>query len=83
MINVLTSLGFGIIGLAVMIGIGIVLLSTMGNTIGGTGNDTIVSVMGYLGTSNGGLASWIPLVIIFVIGMTFLGAFMVKKGKES
>jgi len=83
MINVLTSLGFGIIGLAVMIGIGIVLLSTMGNTIGGTGNDTIVSIMGYLGTSNGGLASWIPLVIIFVIGMTFLGAFMVKKGKES
>jgi hypothetical protein len=83
MIQVLTGLGYGIIGLAVMIGIGIVLLVTMGNTIGGTGNTTIQTIVGYLGTSNGGLASWIPLVIIFVIGMVFLGAFMTRKGKMS
>jgi hypothetical protein len=77
----MTSLGYSIIGLAIMIGIGIVLLTTMGNNVGGSANTTIQTVSGYLGTSNGGLASWIPLIIILVIGMFFLGAFMTKKGK--
>lgn len=82
MINVLTSLGYGIIGLAVMIGIGMVVLATLGNTIGGTPNTTINTIIGYLGTGSGGLASFIPLVIIIVIGLLFLGMFMGKKGKS-
>ena len=78
------GLGYGIIGLAIMIGIGIYLLTTMGNTLGaGTANNTIQTVAGYLGTTNGGLASWIPLIIILVVGMFFLGAFMVRKGTNA
>ena len=40
------------------------------NTIGET----------YIGTN---LVGWIPVVIVLVIGMLFLGAFMAKKGSQS
>jgi hypothetical protein len=45
------------------------------------GSQYTTSMAGYLGTSSGGLATWIPVVIVLVIGMLFLGAFMAKKGK--
>lgn len=80
MISALTGLGYGIIGLAVMIGIGIVILTQLGNNVGGTANTTVNTIAGYLGTSNGGLASWVPIVIVLVIGLLFLGAFVQKKG---
>lgn len=83
MINALTGMGYAIIGLAVMIGIGLVILTTLGNNVGGTANTTIQTVAGYLGTSNGGLASWVPIIIVLVIGMLFLGAFLGKKGAKS
>jgi multisubunit Na+/H+ antiporter MnhB subunit len=76
----LTGLGYSIISLAILVGIGIVMLVTMGNSIGGTGNTTLNTIVGYLGTSSGGLASWIPLIIIAVIGIWFLGMFMGRKG---
>ena len=82
MINALTGLGYGIIGLAVMIGVGMVILAALGNSVGGTANTTVQTIIGYLGTSSGGLASWIPVVIVLVIGMLFLGAFLSKKGKS-
>lgn len=78
----LTGLGYSIITLAILIGIGIVMLATMGNVVGGTANTTLNTIIGYLGTSSGGLASWIPLVIIAVIGMWFLGAFLSRKGSK-
>lgn len=83
MINALTGLGYGIIGLAIMIGIGIVVLAQLGSTVASTSptaNTTINTIAGYLGTSSGGLASWIPVVIVLVIGLLFLGAFISKKG---
>jgi hypothetical protein len=82
MIDALQGLGYGIIGLAVMIGIGIVVLAQLGNTVGGTANTTVQTISGYLGTSSGGLASWIPVIIVLVIGMLFLGAFMTRKGSK-
>lgn len=82
MIEALTGMGYAIIGLAVMIGIGLVILTTLGNNVGGTANSTIQTVAGYLGTSNGGLASWVPIIIVLVIGMLFLGAFLNRKGKS-
>jgi len=33
-----------------------------------------------LGTS--GLAGWAPAIIAFTVGMLFLGAFLIKKGRE-
>jgi hypothetical protein len=86
MINSLTGLGYGIIGLAVMLGIGIVILATLGSNVASTSptaNSTIVTIIGYLGTSNGGLASWIPIIIVLVIGMLFLGAFLSKRGTSA
>lgn len=82
MIEALTGLGYSIVGLAVIIGIGMVVLISLGNTVGGTANTTINTIVGYLGTSSGGLASWIPVVIVLVIGMLFLGAFLMKKGSK-
>jgi hypothetical protein len=82
MMQILSGLGYGIIGLAIMIGVGLVVLNTFGNSVGGTANTTIQTIMGYLGTSSGGLASFIPLVIIIVIGLLFLGMFMNKKGQK-
>ena len=86
MINALTGMGYGIIGLAIMIGIGMVILVTLGAnvaTTSPTANTTINTIAGYLGTSSGGLASWIPIIIVLVIGLLFLGAFLGKKGKMS
>lgn len=85
-INVLTSLGYGIIAMAVMIGIGIVILVTLGDNIAPQSplaNKTINDIVGYLGTSNGGLASWVPIIIVLTIGMTFLGAFLVNRGNKN
>lgn len=82
MIDALSGLGYGIIGLAVMIGIGMVVLAALGNSVGGTANTTINTIIGYLGTGSGGLASWIPVIIVLVIGMLFLGAFLTRKGKQ-
>lgn len=119
MINELSGLGYGIIGLAVVLGIGIVVLASMSSTLascpsgfawntngsdtftantcclsGGAdcttganhtaaskGSQTITTMNGYLGTSSGGVASWIPLVIVMVIGMMFLGKFLTNQGK--
>ena len=83
MIDALTGMGYAIIGLAIMIGIGMVILVTLGNNVGGTANTTIQTIVGYLGTSSGGLASWIPIIIVLVIGMLFLGYFIDKKGTQS
>jgi hypothetical protein len=41
---------------------------------------TQLEAMGvYMGTGSGGLASWIPLIIIAVIGIWFLGMFMGRR----
>lgn len=39
--------------------------------------------VGYLGTGSGGIVSWIPIVIVLVIGMLFLGYFISRKNKQS
>lgn len=124
MINILTGLGYGIVGLAIIIGLGIVITGTLASNVAScptgfsyqtngtavyttelccnetsydcavgaaganwsypsTATRTVNTMTGYLGTGSGGLASWIPLVIIFLVGMVFLGAFMARKGKQS
>jgi len=124
MINNLTALGFGIITFAILIGIGLVILSSLGTSVAGcpTGflyqanlsgtvyttelccnatavtctsglaNESITpsvatsnmnAIAGYLGTSSGGLTTWIPVVIVLIIGMLFLGAFMSRKGLKA
>jgi len=82
-VDQLVGLGLGIVTLGVIIGIGIVLLATMGGNVASTSptaNSTIQTIAGYLGTSSGGLASWIPLIIVLVVGLFFIGAFIGRKG---
>jgi hypothetical protein len=109
MIEILTGLGYGIIGLAVVIGIGIVIIVKLGANVANcptafptynatnglcqnstyytvnpsTATSTLNTVSGYLGTGTGGLATWIPIIIVLVIGMAFLGAFMVNKSRKA
>lgn len=121
MISALQSVGYGIIGLAILIGIGLVILAQFSTTVAscpdkytfnqnGSGysfnvdkccgntnatctgvNQTnpsvatqnVVTMAGYMGTSSGGLASWIPVIIVLTIGLLFLGAFISRKGRQS
>jgi uncharacterized membrane protein YfcA len=82
MIDGLVGLGYGLIVLAIMIGVGLVVLQNFGNAAGaGTANTTVTTLMGYLGTSTGGLVTWVPAIIALVIGLYFIGAFG-GKGKR-
>ena len=78
MFNALTSLGWGLVSFAVVIGIGSVILTNLGNSIGGTANTTVQYLLTQLGTT--GLAGWAPAIIAVSVGMLLLGMFMVGKG---
>lgn len=77
--NQLSGMALAVITVAVIIGVGLVVLTNLGNSVGGTANSTIVTVSGYLGTSSGGLASWIPAIIAIVIGLLIIAGFSGKK----
>jgi hypothetical protein len=47
-----------------------------------TATQNLVTMNTWLGTGSGGLATYIPLVIIITIGLLFLGMFLNKKGKQ-
>ena len=79
MFNNLTALGYGIITFAITIGIGTVILSRFGTAVP-EANATTSYLVGQLGSS--GLAGWTPAIIALVVGMLFLGAFMVKGGRN-
>jgi len=76
----LMNLGYGIVGLALLIGVGTVVLEKFGNTTGGTANTTVQYLNTQLGQS--GLAGWTPAIIALSIGLLFLGAFMIGNGKQ-
>jgi predicted anti-sigma-YlaC factor YlaD len=79
MFNQLTALGWGIVTFAIIIGIGTVVLSKFGDAVGGTANTTVQYLNTQLGTT--GLAGWTPAIIALSIGLLFLGAFLMNKGK--
>lgn len=77
MMNTLQAIGFGIVGFAVIIVIGIVVITRLGDSVGGEGNTTATYLSGQLGES--GLSGWIPAVIAVAIGGLFLALFGGKK----
>lgn len=81
MMNALLGIGYGIVGLGVLVVIGTVIVTNLGNSTGGTANTNAVYVAGQLGQS--GLAGWIPTVIALSIGLLALGSFIVGKGDSS
>lgn len=78
MFDKITALGYGIVVFAIVIGVGSVVLTNLGNAVGGTANTTVVYLLGQLGSS--GLAGWTPAIIAVAVGLLFLGAFLVGKG---
>jgi ABC-type amino acid transport system permease subunit len=78
MFNNLMALGWGIVGFAIIIGVGTTVLTKFGNAVGGDANTTVVYLNTQLGTS--GLAGWAPAIIAFSVGMLFLGGFLIGKG---
>ena len=74
----LQALGWGLVGFAIVIGIGSVVLDKFGNAVGGTANTTIQYLLTQLGSS--GLAGWTPAIIAISVGMLIMGAFMIGRG---
>lgn len=77
-VNMLTAIGWGLVMFAIIVGIGLVVLSKLADTVGtGTANTTINYVMGQMGSD--GLAGWIPVVIVVLIAGIVLALFGGKK----
>jgi len=77
MFNVLTGLAMGVVIFAITIGVGVVVLSKFGNSVGGSANTTVQSLITELGT--GGLAGWTAAIVALAVGLLFIGALMGKK----
>jgi len=80
MFDNLVGLGYGLVSFAIVIGVGSIVLTKFGDAVGGTPNTTVQYLNTQLGTS--GLAGWAPAIIAFAVGMLFLGAFLVRKGRK-
>jgi hypothetical protein len=79
----LTALGYGIITFAIIIGVGIIVLSNFASTDTAktTGaNTSLLYLQNQLGSS--GLAGWTPAIIAISVGLLFLGAFFVGGGRK-
>lgn len=76
MFNVLTGLAMGIVIFAITIGVGVVVLTKFGDSVGGGANTTVQALITDLGTS--GLAGWTGAIIALAVGLLFIGALMGK-----
>jgi hypothetical protein len=77
MVSQLQVITFGIVGLVILVGIGLTVLSKLGDSVGGTANTSIQYGMTQIGST--GLLSWLPAVIALLIGVFFLSYFAGKK----
>jgi len=80
MFDNLSSLGYGLVTFAIIIGVGTVVLTKFGDSVGGTANTTVSYLNTQLGSS--GLAGWTPAIIALSVGMLFLGVFLTKGGRK-
>ena len=80
MFNNLSNLGYGLVTFAIIIGVGTIVLSKFGDSVGGTANTTVQYLNTQLGTS--GLAGWTPAIIALSVGMLFLGVFLSRGGRK-
>lgn len=77
--DVLQGIGYGIVGLAILVVVGLVVISKLGNAVGGDANTTATYLATQLGSS--GLSGWVPAIIAVAIGALFLSYFMGRKRK--
>lgn len=76
-VQVLSGIALGVVGLVVIVGIGLTVLTNLGNSVGGSANTSIQYGITQLGST--GLLSWLPAVIALLIGVFFLAYFGGKK----
>jgi hypothetical protein len=79
MFDNLSGLAIGLVVFTIVITVGIVVITNLGNSVGGSANVTASTLAGYLGTSSGGLGSWTLAIIALAVGMLFIGALMGKR----
>jgi len=77
MMDVLQGIGYGIVAFAILVVVGTVVLSKLGNATGGDANTTATYLLGQLGSS--GLSGWVPAIIAVAVGALFLSYFMGRK----
>jgi hypothetical protein len=77
MMDVLQGIGYGIVGLAILVVVGIVVLQKLGTATGGDANTTAVYLAGQLGET--GLSGWVPAIIAVAVGALFLAYFVGKR----
>lgn len=77
MVGQLQGIAFGIVGLVILVGIGIVVLDKLGNSVGGSANTSIQYGVTQIGST--GLLSWLPAIIALLVGVFFLAYFAGKK----
>jgi hypothetical protein len=77
MMDVLQGIAYGIVGFAILVVVGLVVLDKLGSAVGGEANDTADYIAGELGES--GLSGWIPAIIAVAVGALFLSYFMGKR----
>ena len=80
MFDNLSNLGYGLVTFAIIIGVGTIVLSKFGDSVGGTANTTVQYLNTQLGTA--GLAGWTPAIIALSVGMLFLGVFLSRGGRK-
>ncbi len=80
MFDNLSNLGYGLVTFAIIIGVGTIVLSKFGDSVGGTANTTVQYLNTQLGTA--GLAGWTPAIIALSVGMLFLGVFLNRGGRK-
>jgi hypothetical protein len=77
MMDVLQSIGYGIVAFAILVVVGLVVLTKLGDATGGDANTTASYLATQLGS--GGLSGWIPAIIAVAVGALFLSYFMGKR----
>ena len=82
MFNQLTAWALGIGIFAIVLGIVTILLQQFSNNYGGTANTTVVFLQQSLGSTNGGLASWTPLIVTVVVGAGLISILLLAFGGE-
>lgn len=57
--------------------------SGQGGSAVNTPGTSVYTLSGYLGTGSGGLATWVPIIIVLTIGMVFLSVFLGNQKKKA
>ena len=77
MMNVLQGIAYGIVGFAILVVVGTVVISKLGDATGGDANTTAAYLITQMGS--GGLSGWVPAIIAVAVGALFLSYFMGKR----